>query len=62
MRENYFKDMYADFFGIESQPKIEVKEKEEDKGPQEQMASLFLKINSLSISDDSKDLLKKIIE
>ena len=62
MRENYFKDMYTDFFGIESQPKIEVKEKEEDKGPQEQMASLFLKINSLSISDDSKDLLKKIIE
>ena len=61
MRENYFKDMYTDFFGIESLPKIEVKEKEE-MGPQEEMASLFEKINNLSISDESKDLLKKIIE
>ena len=62
MRENYFKDMYTDFFGIESLPKIEVKEKEEEMGPQTQMASLFEKINNLSISDESKDLLKKIIE
>ena len=64
MRENYFKDIYTDFFGIESQiPKIEVKEKEEKElGPQEYMASLFLKINNLSISDESKELLKKIIE
>lgn len=61
--KNYFKDMYSDFFGVESLPKIEVKEKEEEnKGPQDTMASLFDKINTLSISSDSKDLLKKIIE
>jgi len=59
--KNYFKDMYTDFFGVESLPKIEVK-KEEDKGPQDTMASLFDKINKLSISSDSIDLLKKIIE
>lgn len=62
MRENYFKDMYTDFFGIESLPKIEVKEEEKDKGPQQEMASLFLKINNLMVSDESKELLKKIIE
>ena len=64
MREDYFKDIYTDFFGVESLPKIEVKEKEEekDRGAQEEMASLFLKINNLMVSDDSKDLLKKIIE
>ena len=63
MREKYFKDMYTDFFGIESLPKIEVKEeKKEDMGPQEIMASLFLKINNLNVSDESKELLKKIIE
>ncbi len=58
--KNYFKDMYTDFFGVESLPKIEVKE--ENKGPQDTMASLFDKINNLSISSESKDLLKKIIE
>lgn len=62
-RKDYFKDMYTDFFGIESLPKIEVKEEEkEKKGSQEEMTSLFLKINDLYISDDSKELLKKIIE
>ena len=61
MRENYFKDMYTDFFGIESLPKIDVKE-EKDKGPRQEMASLFLKINNLMVSDESKELLKKIIE
>ena len=59
--KNYFKDMYTDFFGVESLPKIEVK-KEEDKGPQDTMASLFDKINNLTISSESRDLLKKIIE
>ena len=59
--KNYFKDMYTDFFDVESLPKIEIKEKE-DKGPQDTMASLFDKINNLPISSDSKDLLKKIIE
>ena len=58
--KDYFKDMYTDFFGVESLPKIEVKES--NKGSQEEMASLFLKINNLYISDESKELLKKIIE
>ena len=63
MRENYFKDMYTDFFGIESLPKAENLEKEErDMGPQQEMVSLFLKIDNLLINDDSKNLLKKIIE
>ena len=37
MKEDYFKDIYKDFFGIESLPKIEVKkeEKKEEVGPQE---------------------------
>ena len=60
--KNYFKDMYTDFFGVESLPKIEVKKEEESKGPQDIMASLFDKINELNISSESKDLLKKIIE
>lgn len=61
MQENYFKDIYTDFFGIETQNKPEKVEKE-DMGPQSQMASLFLKINNLEIDDESKELLKKIIE
>ena len=62
--KDYFKDIYTDFFGIESLPKIEEEneEKKEEMGPQAKMASLFSKINDLSISDDSKELLKKIIE
>ena len=62
---DYFKDIYKDFFGVESlsvdkedeENKIEV-----EKGSQEEMATLFDKINCLYISDDSKNLLKKIIE
>ena len=61
MQKDYFKDIYTDFFKVESLPKIEVKEKDEV-GPQEKMASLFTKIDDLYISDDSKNLLKKIIE
>ncbi len=58
--KDYFKDMYTDFFGVESLPKIEVKDN--NMGSQEKMASLFLKINDLYISNESKELLKKIIE
>ena len=60
-KKDYFKDIYTDFFGVESLPKIEVK-KEEEVGPQDKMASLFGKINTLNITDEGKDLLKKIIE
>ena len=59
--KDYFKDIYKDFFEIESQPKIEVKE-ESKKGPNEEMALLFSKIDNLYVSDESKELLKKIIE
>ena len=62
MKQDYFKDIYKDFFGIESLPKIEVNEKKEEVGPQDKMASLFLKIDNLFVSDDSKELLKKMIE
>ena len=47
MQKDYFKDVYTDFFGIESLPKIEVKEKKEEVGPQEKMALLFPKIDNL---------------
>ena len=60
MRQDYFKDIYNDFFGVESLPKIEVKEENKEKvGPQEEMVSLFLKIDNLYVSDEKKDLLKK---
>lgn len=63
MREDYFKDIYSDFFGIESSPSLKVKKEEEVKvRSQEEMTSLFLKINDLYISDESRDLLKKMIE
>ena len=88
--KNFFKDVYDDFFNIESENmrisneiksldkihvddsiakdegavdkeapiSIEVKEISAD----EKMKDLFAKIDKLYISDDSKDLLKKIIE
>lgn len=59
--KDYFKDMYTDFFGVESIPKIEVK-KDSEVGSQEKMASLFQRINELYINEESKELLKKIIE
>ena len=64
MKNDYFKDIYKDFFGIESLPKIEIKEvhKEEKVGPQDKMASLFIKIDNLYIRSSDKELLKKMIE
>ena len=59
---NYFKDIYDDFFNIEV-PKIEVKEEKiTDKDSDMFMSDLFDKINNLNINDESKDLVKKIIE
>ena len=64
--KDYFKDIYKDFFGVETLPSIEVEKKEEDissqKGSQEEMISLFEDINKLYISEESKDMLKKMIE
>ena len=64
--KNYFKDMYNDFFGVESLKGVTLEKEEESDssklGSQEEMASLFERINKLYVSDESKDLLKKIIE
>ena len=58
MNTDYFKDIYKDFFGVETL-------KEENKKIEEssqKMITLFDKINKLYIKDESKELLKKIIE
>ena len=60
MNTDYFKDIYKDFFGVESLPKEENKKIEESS--QNTMITLFDKINKLYIKDESKELLKKIIE
>lgn len=62
MQKDYFKDIYTDFFGIESLPKKEETKEEKEIGADQEMASLFLKIDNLYISDESKELLKKMIE
>lgn len=59
MNTDYFKDIYKDFFGVET-PKEENKKIEESS--QNIMTTLFEKINKLYIKDESKELLKKIIE
>lgn len=55
---DYFKNLYTDFYGVED------KNKKEEKKSQEQvkMENLFEDINSLYIDNDSKDILKKILE
>ena len=55
---DYFKGIYDDFFGIEKENNNEVIKE----GSQEEMTSLFENINKLYITDESKNLLKKIIE
>ena len=59
MNTDYFKDIYKDFFGVENK-KEENKKIEESS--QNIMTTLFDKINKLYIKDESKELLKKIIE
>jgi Holliday junction resolvasome RuvABC ATP-dependent DNA helicase subunit len=56
---DYFKDIYKDFFGVETQ-KEETNKIEESS--QNTMTTLFERINKLYIKDESKELLKKIIE
>lgn len=58
MNKDYFKDIYKDFFDTENQPKIEVEEMPSD----DEMASLFDRINALNVLDESKELIKRIIE
>ena len=59
MNTDYFKDIYKDFFGVET-PKEENKKIEESS--QNTMTTLICKINKRYIKDESKELLKKIIE
>ena len=58
MNKDYLKDIYKDFFDTENIPKIEVKEMPND----EDMASLFDRINDLNVLNESKELIKRIIE
>ena len=50
MNKDYLKDIYKDFFDTSLVPKIEVKE-EETIGSEEKLASLFLDVDNLYISD-----------
>ena len=59
--KDYFKDMYTDFFEIESLPKKEIKEITKESSADEVMQGLFLKIDNLYIDSEAKKLLKKII-
>ena len=62
-QKDYFKDMYKDFFGIEEVPKIEVKTKEETiTNRDELMKQLFDEINESYLEEESKSLLKQMIE
>ena len=61
-QHDYFKDIYTDFFGVETD---KVSNDEEDTGKlgsQEEMTSCFALINDLAITEESRDLLKQIIE
>ena len=61
MKSNFLDDVYRDFFGIETK-----KEKsqifEEKKDIDLNMSNIFSDINNLWITNESKELLKKIIE
>ena len=62
MNNDYLKDIYKDFFDTPLVPEIEVQEdKSIEMGSEDKLASLFLDIDNLYISDTSKDLLKKIV-
>ena len=59
MNKDYFKDIYKDFFGVES---LDNNSEEIQESSQKIMTTLFEKINNLYVNDESKELLKKIIE
>lgn len=56
MNKDYFKNIYTDFYGIESISKEELNLSDQD------MSKLIEQINSLYIDDESKNLFKNIIE
>lgn len=59
MNKDYFKDIYKDFFGVDS---LDNNSEEIKESSQDIMTTLFDKINNLYVNDESKELLKKIIE
>ncbi len=61
MKYNFLDDVYNDFFGIET-PKEETKIFESSNDKDVDMSNIFEDINNLWITDESKDLLKKIVE
>ena len=61
--KDYFKDVYEDFFGVEVANKLNNEEVvKEVSNIQEEMRNVFLEIDSFFMSDDTKNLLKQIIE
>ena len=61
--KNYFENIYNDFFGVEEIPRIDVNNKEEvELTKDELMSQLFQSINDSYLEEDSKNLLKQIIE
>ena len=61
-QHDYFKDIYTDFFGIENDKVSNDEEIPRKLGSQEEMTSCFALINDLAITEESRDLLKQIIE
>ena len=63
---DYFKDIYQDFFGVEADTQEQGRELVSNDvvnvTSQEEMSLLFDRINTLYITDESRDMLKKIIE
>ena len=59
---DYFKDIYNDFFKVELSQKESSKEDSSLVDAQSKMTSWFDEINKLYITDESKDILKKIEE
>ncbi len=59
--KDFLKDIYKDFYGVET-PKLEVSKEEVKEDSNTFMSDLFNDINSLYIDEESKNLLKKIIE
>ena len=57
MKYDFLNDVYKDFFGVEKEDNIK-----ESKKIDSDMGDLFKRINDLWITNESKDLLKKIIE
>ena len=61
--KDYFKDIYKDFFGVEKDLEDKTLElNKNERSSQEEMTDLFQKIDCLYLTNESKELLKKMIE